>query len=387
MTSTLSVSAGTISSNQALGGDGASPSDPQPSYFPSSGTAAGGGIGAADGASVSIDKTTLANDVARSGDMPNPSTPNSYTYAASALGGAIDFTATGSLALTQAKLLDNTAIGGNAQSPGEAFGGGMDIDGGNPVTIVDTVVQGNLAESGQGFVRSLNPSSLDYNQASGGGIFDGYGAGTFSLVDSRVIANRAIGVDNGVATGGGLTFNDVQVSLVGDTLQANAAVGGPIVTNATFGQASGGAIAVNGQSMTVTDSRFLGNQATTASVNQEHAQPGSNDASLGGAIANDGATLMISGGTFIGNRASGGGGLAGSQGATGEGGAIDNEANSSLDLSSTTVVGNQAIATDGGQGLGGGLYLAQGSTNTLEHATIVANQATTSGDNVEDLSQ
>jgi hypothetical protein len=385
--STLSVSGGSISNNQAKGGAGASPSDLQPAYFPSSGTAAGGGIAAEDGASVSIDKTTLADDEARSGDMPSPSTSNSYTYAAAASGGAIDFVATGSLSLTQADLLDDSAIGGNAQSPGEAFGGGIDVDGGNSVTIVDSVLQGNLAESGQGFVLSPNPSSLDYNQASGGGIFDGFGSGIVSLVNTRIVANRAIGLDNAVATGGGLALNDVQVSLVKDTLLANAALGGPIVTNGTFGQALGGAIAVVGQTMTVTDSEFLGNQAMTATVNLQYAQTDSDDASLGGAIANDGATVVVSGATFIGNRASGGAGIAGTLGSNGEGGAIDSQANSSFALTSSTVVANQAIATNDGQGLGGGLYLAQNSTNTLESDTIVNNRATTAGNNIEDLTQ
>ena len=145
------------------------------------------------------------------------------------------------------------------------------------------------------------------------------------MVNSRVIANRVVGVGNGVASGGGLSFYDVQVNLVTDTLQSNAAVGGSTVTNASFGQASGGAVAINeqsGQSTTVTDSKFLGNKATTATVNQTYAQHGSNDASLGGAIANEGGSLMILGGSFIGNRATGGAGLALSQGANGQGGAI-----------------------------------------------------------------
>lgn len=386
-TSTLALSGGTIFRNQALGGGGVSPSNAQPAYYPTSGTAAGGGIDAEDEANLSIDKTTLSNNLARGGDMPSPTTSNSYTYAASAWGGAIQFVATGSLTLSKTELLDNSAIGGNAQTPGQAYGGAMDVDGGNAITIVNSVVRSNLAESGQGFGSSANPSSLSFGQASGGGINDGYGSGVFSLMNSQVIANRAIGVDNGVATGGGLAFSDVQVNLVADTLQSNAAIGGPIVTNATFGQGSGGAIAVVGQTMTVTNSKFLDNQATSATLNLRYAQFGSNDASLGGAIANDGATLTISGGKFMGNQAIGGGGPAGGQGANGEGGVIANLANGSLSLSFATVVANQAIATDGGQGLGGGLFLAQNSIGTLNNDVIAGNQATTSGDDIEDLRQ
>ena len=81
--------------------------------------------------------------------------------------------------------------------------------------------------------------------ASGGGIDVSYASGTFSLVHSRVSDNQAVGVENAVAFGGGLSLYDVQVVLAFDTLQSNAAVGGSIVTNASLGQASGGALAIN----------------------------------------------------------------------------------------------------------------------------------------------
>ena len=129
-------------------------------------------------------------------------------------------------------------------------------------------------------------------------------------------------LEMGSPLGGGLALYNSQVDLVKDTLQANAAIGGSIVTNSTFGQASGGAVAFGGQTMTVTDSNFLGNQAMTATVNQKYAASGGNDASEGGAIFNNGRSLQIFGGSFIGNRAQGGAGLAGSQGANGQGGAI-----------------------------------------------------------------
>ena len=134
-------------------------------------------------------------------------------------------------------------------------------------------------------------------------------------------------------------------------MKSNAAIGGTIVTNSTFGQASGGAVAVNEQSqqtVTVVDSKFLSNQATTPSVNEQYAQTGSNDGSLGGAIVNDGGSLVIS---------------------------------------SSKIVANQAVGADLGEGHGGGLYLAQSSVNTLENDTIVHNRATTSGDDIDNLNQ
>lgn len=294
--STLSVLGGTISRNQALGGSGASPSDSQPTFYPPSGSAFGGGIANQGDSSVSIVGTTLSHDVARSGNSLNPSRSTSYAYAGDASGGAIDFSVNGNLVLTRVKLRGNSAIGGNAQFPGQASGGGVAVDGADSVSIVDSSLQGNLAENGQGYnpsQPSANPNYLSASKASGGGIFVGYESGIFNLVDSRVIANRAVGTGNGVADGGGLSLNDVQVNLVTDTFQSNAAIGGSFVTNASFGQSSGGAVAFGEGTMTVTNSEFLGNQAATATVNQKYAQTGSNDASLGGAIANDGGSLLI----------------------------------------------------------------------------------------------
>ena len=89
--------------------------------------------------------------MAKSGNSPNPSTPTSYTFANAARGGAIDFESSGNLVLNQARLRGNSAIGGNAQSPGSAFGGGLEVAKANSVTVVNSTLQGNLAETGQGF--------------------------------------------------------------------------------------------------------------------------------------------------------------------------------------------------------------------------------------------
>jgi hypothetical protein len=450
--STLTVLGGTISGNQALGGFGVGPGNSQPTTFVPSGLATGGGIASQDTSSVSIYGSTFSNNVARSGGPSNAVTPTSYAYAGDAWGGAINFNGTGNLALTQVKLRGNEANGGSSQFSGQASGGGLAVESAGSVTIADSVLQGNLAETGQAVVPtqlSVNSPAQTFTTASGGGIYVIDVSGTFSLVHSQIDANRAIGTGNGVATGGGLALYNSQVNLVKDTLQSNAAIGGSIVTNSTFGQASGGAVAFGGQTMTVTDSNFLGNQAMTATVNQKYEASGGNDASEGGAILNNGRLLQIFGGSFIGNRAQGGAGLAGSQGANGQGGAIysigtaplpflstpptpvlgpatsfvratgvefqnnlasggagaaqssatspaggvgqggaiDNEQYSSLDLSSSTVVSNQAIGAGGGQGHGGGLYLAPISLSTLVNDMIVGNRATTSNNDIDNLGQ
>jgi hypothetical protein len=442
--STASLFGGIVSANQSLGGTGSSPSNSQPEDFPSSGTAVGGGISAAGSSSITVSKTTFTTNKAKSGDSPTPLSANSYAYAANASGGAIEIDGTGNLMLTRTALRDNTAVGGNAQSPGQAFGGGVSVDRANSVTIVASTLQGNLAETGQGFVAlpaSVNPNSLEYAEAAGGGLYVSYAPEGLSVADTRIIANRAVGVENGVADGGGLSLSNGG-DLMNDTLQSNRAIGGSIVTNSSFGQASGGAIAVNGEPITVTDTNFLDNQASTAAVNQTYAKKGSNDASLGGAIANQGAEMRILGGSFIGNRATGGAGTGGSAGANGqggaifsigeapaigslgstitfvtvtgatfqknvasggagaarsstasstagagEGGAIDDEEYSSLGLSSSKVIANQATATGSGSGNGGGLYLAALSMSTLSQDTIVNNEASTADNNIDNLSQ
>jgi hypothetical protein len=452
--STVSLIGGTICSNEALGGSGVA-----------SGSASGGGVASEEDSSVSIDGTTFSDNVAGSGDAPNSSNLTSFALAGSASGGAIYFSGVGSLVMAQATIQGNSAIGGTAQSPGAASGGGVEVDDGGTVTITDSILQGNLAETGQGFVPTPlnvgpNTSLLSPAKASGGGIDVSAASGIFSLVHSQVTANRAVGVENGVAYGGALSFYDVQVNLATDTLRSNAAIGGSIVTGPIFGeepygQSSGGAVAVLDEEyatpipLTVTNSSFVGNEAMTPAVNQEYAQAGSNDGSLGGAIFNNGASLVIYGGSFVNNQAIGAAGLAGSQGANGQGGAIyssgtvpfipfntksppvpgppnssvsatgvtfrnnlamgglgaaqsspmagvdgagqggaiDNDEYSSLVLSSSTIVANQAIGAGQGQGQGGGLYLAPISMNTVGNDTIVNNRATTSGNDVDNLSQ
>jgi hypothetical protein len=437
--STASLFGGTISHNQATGGTGAGPSDPLQTVYLSSGAAFGGGISAQGASSASITRTTFLNDTARSGNSSTVATASSVTRAGNASGGAIDFDTGGNLILTRATLNHNSAIGGNAgAAPGSAFGGGIATDGANSVTIVKSTMQGNLAETGQGFVSSPDVST-EYALASGGAIYVDNAATSLSMSASRIIANRAVGNDNGAASGGGLMLNDVAADLTNDTLQSNKVIGGSISTS-VLGQATGGAIAITGSTMTLTNSRLVNNQATTATVDELYGDPGSSsDASLGGAIFNEGADVQIVGGSFVGNQAIGGTGTdytAGANGqggaifsigsgdygndanalvtvtgvmfqnnlaaggavatqlefvpstaGAGEGGAIDIEEYSQLDLSSSKVTANQAMATGNGSGNGGGLYLAALSTNTLAQDTVVKNTASTAGDNIDNLSQ
>lgn len=95
---------------------------------------------------------------------------------------------------------------------------------------------------------------------------------------------------------------------------------------------------------------------------------------------------------FQNNLAIGGPGVASSSrmsalGGTGQGGAIDDQQYSELDLSSSTIIANQAIGAVEGQGHGGGLYLAQISVSTLKNNSFLDNRATTSGNDIDDLSQ
>jgi len=204
------------------------------------------------------------------------------------------------ISLTRVRLSGNSVV-----APAANFdaGGGLMEETGDPVTIVDSVIDGNSAPTG-------------------GGIEENAGA-TFNITGTTLTKNRATGNAQSASgnasldghggaiesTGGGT------VNLSADTLQGNSAAGS---MGDGFG---GGAIEdFGGTTYMITGSTISGNTAGTggssiAAAAIAHAAVISGSSIAGGAIASDGGTTFgITNSTLAGNTASGSGQAIGSDG-------------------------------------------------------------------------
>jgi hypothetical protein len=156
---------------------------------------------------------------------------------------------------------------------------------------------------------------------------------------SFTVANLKI--TDGFSLGGSAILNlGGSVELTGVSFRSNSAtlMG---VTNLT---ASGGAIWNRGGRVQATDCSFTGNTARTL-----YGQPPLNAAACGGAIRNEAGEVDLRSCAFVNNRAAGGGAyFPDSSPNPGQGGAIYNEGNLTVDL--CTFAGNAAIGGDGAAG-------------------------------------
>src|SRR5262249_6370032 len=141
----------------------------------------------------------------------------------------------------------------------------------------------------------------------GGAIANLEGA-TLSITDSLLIHNRSLGADGSGPGGQGSGIHNTasRVSIAHSTLMANLAQGG------RGGNAAGGGINnVQGASLTVTDSMFIGNQAISGDGGVGGATNLLVACPRGGGIYNNQATLTVENTTFIGNQALAGNGAVG----------------------------------------------------------------------------
>ena len=318
---TLALNAVTVTSNEALGSNGAN------GEYHGGGNGAnanGGGIYVAAG-SVTLTNDTVSGNSAVGGNGGNGGyDPNSSAIAhgrggsgGAASGGGL-YVAAGTVTLSNDTLSGNKAVGGrggiggsfssatsvaNGTSGGGAgSGGGLYVAGGS-VTLTNDTLSSNQADGGAGAdgVRTLPGNGAEYGQSGGGG---------------------------GNGSGGGLYVAAGTVTLTNDTLSGNQASGGNGGTGGSgFGGASPG-----------------GGGAAGAG--------GSGGAGLGGAAYIAGGIVTLSNDTLYNNQAVGG---------NGGGGGYDS--------------GNGG---SGGIGSGGGLYVAAG-TVTLSNDTLSSNQAVSGG--------
>ncbi len=221
------------------------------------------------------------------------------------------------------------------QGPGA---GRLTVSGNNAGRVFDLTGSGaNVTIAGLTIANGL--------AAQGGGIENP--ASTLTLFGDVLSNNQAVGAAGTDAQGGGV-FNGSAASLraLGSVFTNNVARGGDGISGATAGTAYGGAL-FNRGTATLNGSTFSGNEAVGGS------STGLGGSGFGGAITNDvGGTLTVRAGNFVGNQAVGGThGKAlppGNPFSVGDGAAIDNDA--ALVVRGSAFIGNQ---THGGAGLTG----------------------------------
>lgn len=212
------------------------------------------------------------------------------------------------------------------------------------------------------------------------------GNGRLTLVDSVVSGNVAE-VTNGDARGGGLFVASGSLVLTNSTVSGNTATTTSTNPNPNTGYpyydpvdpyhtARGGGIFVEGGSVTLTDSEVSGNLATLNSTASSYDID--SDAEGGGIYVASG-TLNVSGSTISGNTASfSGGSGAWFSGSDARGGGVFVESGTAS-LVDSVVSGNAVSVASmanesGGDAEGGGLYVNSG-TLTLSNTTVSGNTA------------
>ena len=323
----------------------------------------------------------------------------------------------GTLNLTNVKVSNNTAYGGD----GTAFnssGGGIYSSG--SLTLTDSVVTGNASQGGSkyngmgasgiaGGIYSSGPLTIagstisangaygghePSNMEGGGGPAEGgaiYATNSLTLSSTVVTGNNALAgsgtqqpgsEDSGSSAVGGGIWISGSSTLTNDTITGNYVDGGSASGGSgNAGSAKGGAI-FSTNSMSIAASTISGNGATGGNGPFDDNGPGGN--ADGGAIVDQGP-LTISGSTVSNNMARGGGGqpLASEVGASAYGGGI--EAGSSLSITSSNISGNTAEADQGGPGgatysgpggVGQGGGIITGGTAVISDSTMADNIAT-----------
>ncbi len=275
----------------------------------------------------------------------------------------------GSLTLT------NTTISGNvatASSPTTGFGGGIQNNAGATLTVMTSTVSGNTADRDGGGLWSqgtatLNQSTFDLNQSGavggavanvgdlnvtassfdqntaddGGAIGNLTGATITISQSSSFTGNRADGVDLG---GGGALFN----------FQGTMSVADSSLTGNTAKGEGGGGIETNGE-LTLTNTTITGN---LAELHDGSSLPANTSPGLGGGLlVIAGSVVNVSGSVFDSN-------VAGTSG-----GAIYNDQNATLGVTT-----NSTLSNNSAQSLFGGGILNEG-TLTVMNSTLEMNDA------------
>lgn len=263
-------------------------------------------------------------------------------------GGALWNSAGGTLTVTNATIVDNTANGAAA----DQGGGGVFTEGG-AVTITGGVIESNQATgtlgSGGG-IQNINATvtvtgtEITENTAvrAGGGVeagplLSGVGAlPTSTTLDTVVLSRNTVSGPPG--NGGGLHITGAGAVLVDESVVTNnTAVEGGGLWNSAAGV------------LNVTGTRISNNTATGAAADQG-----------GGGVFTEGGDVVIDGSTIAGNRATG---------AAGSGGGILN-VGGDVAVAATVVNGNSAVRAGGG--IEAGPLLVNGAADPAAPGTVTA---------------
>jgi hypothetical protein len=239
----------------------------------------------------------------------------------------------------------NAAMDVNTGTAG--YGGGIDNEGGT-LSVVQSVLSGNLAVGGPG--GKIFGTYYGYTFAypggpgSGGAVHSTNGALTISgcTINNNTARGGTAGSlppgafgGGGDAQGGGIASSHGTLILTSSMFSNNEAL-----VSDSEGVASGGGASVGGASTaTISNTTFMNNQATATAT-------AFNVNTSGGGLVIGGSILQMNGCLFTGNVANGGTAQGGGM-LSGSGGSISN----------TTFTGNVVEGNDGGEALGGGLEL------------------------------
>jgi hypothetical protein len=312
-----------------------------------------------------------------------------------------------SLRLVNLRLINGRAQGtqGATNVPGNPGMGGSILNYGGRVDLVGCTFVNNQAAGGPGGVPFLFPPSGTLPTTGGGG-FGGAicsWAGQLSVTDCLFTNNAAwggvghggqtpatvlpTGGPGGDSSGGAIFGSNAVVAIQRSTLTGNLVHAGeaaPGVPPAVGGASMGGALATTSCTTLVTNCVFTANQAVG---------PNGGNAS-GGALFLNGGSAVLSQALFQSNSVTGGGAiyygpLGGQIAASGYGGAVLNTG-AWVSIQASSFIANQAIAGGmrttilippviSGVGAGGGIYNQNHGTLLLVNCTLANNSAVGAG--------
>ncbi|CAH0998942.1 hypothetical protein LEM8419_00237 [Neolewinella maritima] len=288
--------------------------------------------------------------------------------------------------------ISSTTIDRNVVNTAPGNGGGIHIGGDGDLTIMNSIVTGNMAgQEGGGIWNGAGTLTVSATEISdntgmgddaddgGGGLFNN-GMGTILVNNSQILRNRATGTSG---SGGGILNNTAATLTITDSRiernEANRAGGG-------IEDASGNTTLVS-----ITNTRINRNVVNTAPGNGGGIHVGSNgDVMLtggtvdlneagqeGGGLWNGAGTMTVSN-TLIRNNVA-----KGDDANDGGGGLFNNGGGTIVLRSNTRVFGNKATGTSGS---GGGILNNMGAALRITDSQVSDNEANRAGGGIEDAS-